>query len=430
MLALFPFATVAGVTHTTQTEVQLRRGTSDLGKFDTERECISAAKAQPAPKSGTLEYECLGRTRVVANFVADPPPPPPLAMLASGKGAPNINPFSPANKRDELDAALIRLARTTLSADLSRNEPWLFDRATVFYKLSLWTGEDDFRKYAFNLVGRYYSMINDKGHFALKPDDAKYAYIDGAVWYERETKDRQFRPKAEAIYKLWLAEMPARYSPAVRFWTEREIAYSLAAAMGWYELTEDPKAMGRAREMIQQWITMSEGIGAPLHTLAQHQEEFEPPYGPQQMTSPWMAALFFEQVKIYHRLTNDPRALRMISDYADFLLANCLYDGSVNHPNLKGYLMPYYMCGENRSYYDRETPSESDGEHTPDVMGLFAFAVHAKKQLGLDATPAMNAYRELRRSATFFVARRQDVDPPRKINWWIGTSYDAAYLVQ
>ena len=63
-------------------------------------------------------------------------------------------------------------------------------------------------------------------------------------------------------------------------------------------------------------------------------------------------------------------------------------------------------------------------------MGLMAFAVYAKRQLGLDAAPSLKAYRALRQSATFFVERRQDVNPPRKINWWIGTSYDSTWLVR
>ena len=358
------------------------------------------------------------------------PPSPPQATTAAAKEALNINPFLPVDPRDELDAALIRLARGAITANLSSNEPWLFDRPTVFYKLSRWTGDAAMRKHAFDLVDRYYAQIDEQGWFVLKSGDAKYSYIDGAVWYEHETGDQRFRPKAAAIYKRWLREMPVLYSPSLHFWTEREIAYALAAALGWYELTGNPEAITRARDMIQQWITMSSVTGAPLHTLAQHQEEFEPPYGPRQMTSPWMSALFFEQVKTYHRLTKDRRALQMIAAYADFLLANCLYDGSANHPNLKGYLMPYYLCGVNRSYYDRETPSEGDGEHTPDVMGLFAFAVYAKKQLGQDSADAIKAYRELRRSAAFFVTRRDDVQPPRKINWWAGSTYDATWLTQ
>lgn len=354
----------------------------------------------------------------------------PAAKGNTATEALNINPFLAANPRDELDAALIRLAHSATSADLSSSEPWLFDRPTVFYKLSRWSGDAQLRNHAMELAVRYYAQIDAQGWFALKPGDRKYSYIDGAVWYEHETGNPLFRPKAAAIYRMWLAEMPEKYSASLHFWTERELAYALAASLGWYELTGDPESIARARHMVEQWITMSSATGAPLHTLAQHQEEFEPPYGPRQMTSPWMSALFFEQVKTYFRLTKDRRALQMIASYADFLLANCLYDGSVNHPNLKGYLMPYYLCGENRSHYDRETPSESDGEHTPDVMGLFAFAVYAKKQLGQDSTAASRTYRELRRSAAFFVARRDDVQPPRKINWWAGSTYDATWLTQ
>jgi hypothetical protein len=143
-----------------------------------------------------------------------------------------------------------------------------------------------------------------------------------------------------------------------------------------------------------------------------------------------MAALFLEHLQTYERLTGDRHALELISAYADFMLANCLYDGSVNHPNLKGYLMGYYLCGEDGTYYDRETPSEADGEHSPDLMGIMAAAVDAKRRLGLDAEAALHAYTELRRSAEHFVGRRLDVDPPRKINWWIGTSYDSDRLVE
>ena len=340
-----------------------------------------------------------------------------------------LNDFLPANPRDPLDAALIRLARVAMSADLSENEPWLFDRATVYYKLARWTGDAAFRKHALELLERYYANIDSRGQFKLKPDDGKYGYVDGAVWFERETGDRRYRSKAEAVYRMWLQEIPGHYSPSLRIWTERETAYALGAAIGWYQLTGDAGAMSRARDLVRQWADMSRGSGAPLHTLEQHQEEFSPPWAARRMTSPWMAALFFEYLQFYYRLTGDRMALQMVSDYADFVVAHCLYDGSLNHPNLRGHLMPYYLCGVD-GVYERETPSEGDGEHAPDVMGLMAFAVYAKRQLGLDSGPALKAYKGLRESAAFFVDRRQDVFPPRKINWWIGSSYDSTWLVR
>ncbi|MEP7311049.1 MAG: hypothetical protein ABI859_00575 [Pseudomonadota bacterium] len=362
---------------------------------------------------------------VVAQLHAAPDPVATAPELTPA----NVNPYLRADRRDPLDRALIRLARVAMSADLSTNEPWLFDRATVYYKLAQWTGDAAFRSHALELVDKYYANIDSRGQFLLKPDDGKYAYIDGAVWYEFETGNRKFRPQAEAIYRMWLAEIPSRYSPTSRIWTEREIAYAFGAALGWYELSRDPAALARARELLQQWADMSAASGAPLHTLAQHQEAFEPPWGPRRMTSPWMAALFFEYLQHYYRLTGDRLALTLVSDYADFTIAHCLYDGSLNHPNLAGRLMPYYLCDEQGSY-EQETPSEADGEHTPDVMGLMAYAVYAKRQLGLDPKAALKAYRGLRESAGFFVDRRADVNPPRKINWWIGSAYDSAYLVK
>jgi hypothetical protein len=344
---------------------------------------------------------------------------------------PTINDVRPAGRRDALAGSLERLARTAMKANLSEFEPWLFDRATSYYKLSLLTGAEDLKQHALELVERYYSEIDARGAFTLKPGDpdAKYSYTDGAVWFEYLTGDQRFRSKAEAIYKLWLNEFPARYSPAQPLWTEREMAYAFGAAVGWYALSREQAALARAQSLLAQWTELAAGSGAPLHTLKQHQEEFEPPWAERRMTSPWMAALFFEYVQHYQRLTQDRHALELVSSYADFLLKHCLYDGRVNHPNLSGYLLPYYLCGED-GYYERETPSEGDGEHAIDVMGIMAFAVAAKRELGEDPKAALDAYRELRTSAEYFVGRRSDVDPPRKINWWVGTSYDSTALVE
>jgi len=363
----------------------------------------------------------------------DPPPTMPTRVPPIGHTdrelPPNINDFLPAQRKDRLDKSIMRLASVAMKANLSEFEPWLYDRATTFYKLSVWSGEDKFRKHAFTLLEDYYSQINERGEFRLKPGDPKYSYVDGAVWYEFATGDPRYRPAAEAVYRLWLDELPSVYSETQNFWTERQIAFALGAALGWYELSGDQAALDRAETLVQQWSAMSESSGAPLHTLAQHQEEFEPPWGDKRMTSPWMAAFFFEYLQHYHRLTDNPMALQLVSSYADFLLANCLYDGSVNHRNLAGYMLPYYLCGEGGTFYERETPSEGDGEHTPDVMGIMAFAVSAKRRLGLDAEPSLHAYRELRSSARYFVGRRSNVSPPRKISWWFATSYDSTLLV-
>jgi hypothetical protein len=353
----------------------------------------------------------------------------PSAVPASSALPPNVNPFEPAGRRDELDSALVRLGRTAMTADLSTFEPWLFDRATTYYKLALWSGDPELEKHALELVERYYASIDSKGEFALKPGDPKYSYVDGAVWYEHATGRRTFRPQAEAIYALWLREFPAEYSASRKLWTERQIAYALGAALGWYELSQSAGALARGRALVRQWAELASDSGAPLHPLAQHQEEYGARDASERMSSPWMAALFLEYLQHYERLTGDPLALEILARYGDFLIANCLYDGALNHPNLAGILMPAYLCGTGEKPRSSET-SESDGEHAVDVMGIMAAAVYAKRKLGLDDAPALAAYRKLRAAAALFVSRRADVGPPRKISWWIGSSYDSTALVR
>ncbi len=397
-------------------------------KFKADAAATLRVRFQLVSGSGSIRMQAVALQEAA---VAPPPPttttttPPPTTTNLP----PNINPFVAANTADTLDAALIRLGRVAMSANLSDYEPWLFDRSTAFYKLGLWSNDATLTNYALTLVERYYGNIDLQGNFILKPGDTKYAYTDGAVWYEKRTGNTIFRPKAEAVYRRWLSAFSSSYSTSQGFWTEREIAYALGAALGWYELSNDPAALTRARALVQQWATMSAATGAPLHTLQQHGEESAEPYASLRMTSPWMAALFFEYLQHYERLTGDSVALQLASNYGDFLIDNCLYDGSVNAPSLSGYVMAYYMCGDAGTYYDRATPSESDGEHGPDLMGVMAFAVSAKRRLGLDATAAMQSYTALRRSAAYFVGRLSSVSPPRKINWWMGSSYDSTALV-
>jgi len=56
-------------------------------------------------------------------------------------------------------------------------------------------------------------------------------------------------------------------------------------------------------------------------------------------------------------------------------------------------------------------------------------AIGARSRLG-PGKPAFDADRDLRRSAEHFVDRRTDVEPPRTIDWWVGTSYDSTALVE
>ena len=46
-------------------------------------------------------------------------------------------------------------------------------------------------------------------------------------------------------------------------------------------------------------------------------------------------------------------ALQLVSNYADFMIANCLYDGSRASSSLSGYKLAYYLCGDAGTYYDQ-----------------------------------------------------------------------------
>ena len=232
-----------------------------------------------------------------------------------------------------------------------------------------------------------------------------------------------------------MSEFPNNYSPTTNLWTEREIAFALEASVSYYEITGDVAALSRASALVNQWSVVSGSVGAPLHTLEQHGEEFPPSsYASMKMTSSWMSALYFQAARRYYALSNNTEVLNQVSKYADFINQYGIVDGAQVHVNLTGIKMPYYLYGIN-TFYDRETPSEGDMSHCLDVGGIFKFAILAKQQLGQDASVAQNRLNQMVACAdrefvdwtrsTLYLPKYR-VSPPRKFNWQLRGYYEVA----
>lgn len=397
-----------------------------------------------------------------------PTPPTPGTPPSSGELGAMIGTYQPFNAADPVDVAFSKFAETASGnfafeghsnacatggacpyrstwdqnvANLNSEEPWLFDRATTFAKLYGKTGNTKWRDLAINMCRDYYSHIrvnqgNLSGFFDLSSyaSDVKYSYTDCAVWYEKLTNSQEFRPQVEAIYQMTLREWPATYSTSTGFWTERHHAYALGAALGRHALYGDAASLARARALFEVVNNMAASTGAPVHPVEQHEGDSG---DRRMMVSPWMSALLVEYLQTYYRFSNDARVLTYLSRYTDFLVANCLYDGGVESPELRGRLMPWYLCGVGADYEDQR--GWGDMEHALDVSGVIAHGIAAKRALGEDPTAALNAYRQLRDTGIYTLnywtrteptLPKYRLTPPRKFNWWFGSTYDSSYLAR
>lgn len=316
-------------------------------------------------------------------------------------------------------------------------EPWLFDRASVGYRLYLLTGDQQWLNQANSDFDWYVAHINTGGYFTPKvlggESDTKYGYTTPFVLKGRANLTQQHLTVAQRIYEASVTGFDSVNSPTGGgMWTEREIGLALEAAVGYYELTSNASALTRAQALVDQWQTFSDlHGGAPLVTYTRHEGGGPGGTTPQDLvTSPWMSALYFQAARRY--VAANPAAAtqvyRQVSNYFDWLDNNGgFYDGSLAHPQYAGLVFPGYFAGLwlngpiGDGGYDAAHMA-----HAIDVAGLVAYAVVAKQSLGLPTTRATLRLAQMRvtadrdienltRTTTYLPKYR--VNPARKFNW-------------
>lgn len=296
------------------------------------------------------------------------------------------------------------------------SEPWLFDRATVGYRLYQMTGNQRWLTKFQSDLAWYEAHINASGIFTPKGfDDTKYSYVTPFLLAGRPVSD----PVVQRIASAWLREWPNDFNRGTTFWTEREMAFALEAAVG---VGDQP----RIQALLNHWDAACID-GAPQVTYTQHEGGGPGGTQPTNLTnSPWMSALYFQAARRHGGAQVDAQ----VSRYFDWLDANGLYDGSLAHVEFTGLTFPRYLTGETigDAGYD-----EGNMDHALDVAGLVKFAIEAKTRRGEDTSravqrlaelkaTALRAYANYTRTATYLPKYR--LTPPRKFNWWARGLYE------
>jgi hypothetical protein len=319
---------------------------------------------------------------------------------------------------------------------LSTEEPWLFDRALTFFSLYAKSGDVKWLRNAHRHAQRYASLVNSIGIFSLSSydHDLKYSYAWSAFVDFLLTGDSSLLPVIDRVAAAGVREWQTSYSSSLGFWTERHHTYALLSAVLHYEATGSQQSLAYARALMDTLVSMSNNDAkCPLHTIEQHEGVAG---DKRMMCSPWMTAMLAEAVYRYWLTTADQRAVIWLAGIGDYVVNQAIYDGGLESAELAGRKMTWYLAGVGIRIEDQR--GWGDLEHACDAAGLAARAVWAKGKLGQDSTATRNAAMSLMETCSFALSYwtrttttlpKYRINPPRKFNWWFGSTADYSWLL-
>lgn len=322
---------------------------------------------------------------------------------------------------------------------------WLFDRAMTLYQLAFRTADIKYIRSAHRASQYYRSYINERGYFALKPqNDMKYSYGESLLANYILVGDERNIEAIESMVPAW-DSFNAAYTLTTNFWTERHAAFKLAGYVTAYEATGKTEYKDKASQTFTTYYQMqntpSDGIektGALMHTSGAHGEG-----GNNMIASPWMSALLVDAVERYYLHTSDNRVPNFITQMADYFVQDdiSLYEWKGWSGN-ESYVVPHYLAGEGLTWQEHGGGGDLDLEHTPDVTKIFSLGYYFACQAGncnrsyLDAISLLNKSTAsytfphwMRTSAPSSGLASYRLSPPRKFNWWFKNIANNDFLI-
>ncbi len=318
-------------------------------------------------------------------------------------------------------------------------EPWLFDRTATLFGAYVRTGDVKWLRHAHRSAQFYAGHIDQNGYFDLKEDDdLKYSYGRSLLMDFAFTGDPALLEAIDRIAGAGATWDPT-YDLETNFWTERHQTYALLAALTAWEATGTAEHADRVREVVETSFALADDPvgswpddGCMLHTMDAH----EGAGGAVPICSPWMSALFADAVWEYYVQSVDADALRFLVDLAHYVADLGLYEAGEG----VDVTVPWYLASSQKEFSD-DGPW-GDVEHTCDVAGLVARGAWAEKELGGDPSGLRSAAEQLlvgcesnldnwHRPGGPDVGKSEwRLSPPRKFNWWFGTTSDLAWLME
>ena len=352
--------------------------------------------------------------------------------------------WGPAHVTGNIDTSwyvdpMIRYANYVTDAELLQKDKitadkasqYLYDRPRALTQLFLLTGDTKWKQEAIAASQFYLARVADDGYFSLvDKKDVKYLMPRGLLYYYQLTSDESAR---RAINRIYLASLD--WNPEYRkrgFWTERNQAAALEAALSYYELTNDAKALQRIEQILNATLDMvispANGWpqrGCPQHTFKAHEGGTDE----SAVCSPWMLALLADPIWRFHQLTQSDKAEKLLRLFGRFILEHGTYPGK---DKFEGQQLPKYLVVFDNAQMEDINPW-NDMQHSCDVAALLGKALYFEPQIPRQSAetffallaPCKNKASRLKDKKPYWRVR-----PPRKFGWEYSTTSDLPWLEQ
>jgi len=318
---------------------------------------------------------------------------------------------------------------------------WLFDRATVYYKMYVRTGKRKFLEAAYHAAHfvRLHTKMDgsDAGTFTLKGPDLKYVYPRAMHIHYLLTGDERMLETGKIMAQYCLKNQNPIYQPSSitpsplgadpergrKFWTLRHQGYGLLGILHGWELSGDRAYWTKAQECVNAYYSHQHQPPdghPPDGSLRQDWSLYDPNEATfKGATSAWMMALLLDPLFHYWTLTNDRRVPEMVIKWCDFLdRKGMVPDGS----------KAYYVINCFAGLDPKEKPGELGPDmemHNPEMAYTFALGIFFGKD-----SKRVAVYRN-RFNKLFPLAMSLDVNhPARAFNWAFQFSSQLVYFMQ
>ena len=328
----------------------------------------------------------------------------------------------------------------TQDINLLNFEPWMYDLAATLFNVYASTGDVKWLVEAHEKAQIYAHFINEEGHFTLhKKGDIKLSYNLSLLTDFILTGDSSLLTKIENI-AIFTSKWRENYSENTNFWTERHQAYSLMGALGAWEATGNKLFSTRAITVAQSSINQAKSPippwraqGCILHSIKAHEGDADN----RPICSPWMSSLLSEAMLRFYIHSGNVDALQFIYGLARFVSEYGIYIETESR-HMKGMHLPWYLASKEVEYTD-DGPW-ADREHACDVSGLLAKGYWAGKILEQSTHNIKDSLNKLLltcektlnmhfRKSKLTGNKFWRASPPRKFNWWFGSTSDMTYFL-
>ncbi len=308
---------------------------------------------------------------------------------------------------------------------------YLYDRPRALMQLYLLTGDTSWKSHAIAASQHYMAHIGEDGYFSLVTNkDIKYLMPKGLLYYHQITGDDSARRTIARIYRASLDWEPQYHNRG--FWTERNQAAALEAAVTYFEMTNSEDARQRIEYILAATLKMTMTPdnswpvrGCPQHTFKSHEGGSDG----SAVCSPWMLALLADPIWRYQQQTRSDVATALLQQFGRFIVEFGTYPGK---GKFAGQQLPKYLVVFDNPQMEDINPW-NDVQHSCDVAAMLGKALYVTESVSEQQAsvffallaPCKSKYARLKDNKPYWRAR-----PERKFGWEYSTTSDLPWLEQ